>query len=114
MDPRLLDALEGILNDPHWTANRDDWLKEVRKEDAEARSRPLTKYEPGPGTFLCHELMDRLTLTQQLFWNLIAGHPSCFMNEEWFTKATVIWSLLSELETEVMEQHGEAAPEDMC
>ncbi len=50
-----------------------------------------------PGTFGCHELLDRTALIADMVERSLLEHPSCLQNEEWFALAERAASALHEL-----------------
>ena len=66
----------------------------------------------GPGSFGCHELLDRLSQAQANFEAYIKEHPSCIMNPEWHELAEKAGKLLIELYEKVGIVHmGNPEPE---
>jgi hypothetical protein len=61
------------------------------------------KYEPG--TFGCHELLDRAGLLAELLERQILTHPACVQNEEWFKLAERAVDLINELYQRVGAAH---------
>lgn len=40
-----------------------------------------------PGSFGCHELLDRIHILSNQFEAIVVEHPSCVLNEDWFHAA---------------------------
>jgi hypothetical protein len=58
-----------------------------------------------PGTFGCHELLDRTSLAANLLDESILSHPSCLLNEEWYALAKQAASALNELYQKIGAAH---------
>lgn len=50
-----------------------------------------------PGSFGCHELLDRTSVAAALVDTYILNHPACVQNAEWFALAERASSALNEL-----------------
>lgn len=61
--------------------------------------------ENRPGTFGCHELLDRTSLLAQLVDQQIRTHPACVANPEWFRLADQAATALAELYQRVGAEH---------
>jgi len=84
--------------------------------DAEkARKRTLSEldaeYGPdwsqhnAPGSFGCHELLDRANLIGDLVEESLLNHPACIRNPEWFAMAYQAVDLLRELYQRIGQDH---------
>lgn len=51
----------------------------------------------APGSFGCHELLDRTNLIGDLVEESLLNHPSCIGNPEWFAMASQAVELLRDL-----------------
>lgn len=58
-----------------------------------------------PGSFGCHELLDRAHWLADLIERSLLNHPSCFQNPEWFALADRAASALCELYQRVGDAH---------
>lgn len=58
-----------------------------------------------PGTFGCHELLDRTSLAAHLLDESILSHPTCLLHEDWFALAKRASSALNELYQKIGEAH---------
>lgn len=58
-----------------------------------------------PGSFGCHELLDRTALTQQAIDDWLLGHPACLSRAEWYRLALSAHEALNELYRQVSEAH---------
>src|SRR5262249_28976770 len=61
--------------------------------------------ENRPGTFGCHELLDRTALLAQLVDQQIRTHPACVANAEWFQLADRAAAALAELYQQIGAEH---------
>ena len=53
------------------------------------------QYEPG--SFGCHELIDRTALAADIVERFVRTHPACIQNQEWFALAEQAAVALQEL-----------------
>jgi hypothetical protein len=60
-----------------------------------------------PGSFGCHELLDRTSMLVDLVEREIASHPACVMNPGWYQLAQQAVGLLAELYQRVGAAHAE-------
>ena len=58
-----------------------------------------------PGSFGCHELLDRTCLLADQLEKSILSHPSCIQNAEWYALATSAVDSLRELYQRVGAEH---------
>jgi len=58
-----------------------------------------------PGSFGCHELLDRTNMLADLVEGQIQNHPACVANAEWFALAEQAASALRELYQRVGADH---------
>jgi hypothetical protein len=65
-----------------------------------------------PGSFGCHELLDRTALIAETVEQYLLSHPACVQNEEWFALAERALSALHELYQRVGERHLGEGSED--
>jgi hypothetical protein len=77
--------------------NLIDELAEAHGPDWEAEYRP--------GSFGCHELLDRTSLLAELLEKSILSHPSCARNAEWYALAARAVESLRELYQRVGAEH---------
>ncbi len=64
-----------------------------------------------PGSFGCHELLDRLSLALEFVDERVLDHPACQLDPEWVKKATAARDMLFGLYQEVGAKHLDAPPE---
>ena len=58
-----------------------------------------------PGSFGCHELLDRTALAADLVEHYVLSHPACAQDEEWYELADRAVSALRELYQRVGAAH---------
>lgn len=58
-----------------------------------------------PGTFACHELLDRTMIAFNLVEEMIVAHPACVQNREWYTLAYRAFKSLESLYERIGEVH---------
>lgn len=61
-----------------------------------------------PGTFGCHELLDRTCLAADLLEQSVLNHPACVRDPEWFALAVAATNTLRELYQRIGAEHLEA------
>jgi len=61
------------------------------------------QYEPG--SFGCHELLDRTALAADIVERYVSTHPACVQNQEWFALAEQAVAALQELYQRVGAAH---------
>ena len=84
---------------------RQNLLKQIRLDLGE---NPQVKY--GPGTFGCHELLDRTALILRLLEDEIIKHPSCILQPEWFALAREATTVVCHLYQKIGGEHLETKP----
>lgn len=63
----------------------------------------LKQYEPG--SFGCHELLDRTSLAADTVEKYVLSHPACIKNQDWFALADKAVVALHELYQRIGEAH---------
>jgi hypothetical protein len=89
----------------------------ARREWEAHRAAVAAEQEPGweaqyrPGSFGCHELLDRVSMLGDLVEGQVLGHPACAVREEWHHLAARAVEALRELYQRVGAEHlsGEEA-----
>jgi hypothetical protein len=61
-----------------------------------------------PGTFGCHELLDRASLLGDIVEKCLLTHPACALNREWYALAEQAVAALRELYQRIGSEHLEA------
>ena len=59
----------------------------------------------APGSFGCHELLDRTMLAADAVEEQLLSHPACVQNPEWFALADEAVSALRELYQRIGAEH---------
>lgn len=59
----------------------------------------------APGSFGCHELLDRTAIAADLVDQHIRCHPACVQNKEWFALAEKAATALAELYQRIGSLH---------
>jgi hypothetical protein len=86
-------------------------LDEVEKERLRQASELAEEKESGweaecqPGSFSCHELLDRTALLAELVERSLVFHPACVANPEWYRLAEQASAALHELYQRVGAEH---------
>jgi len=63
-----------------------------------------------PGSFGCHELLDRTALVGDTVEQYVLSHPACAANAEWYALADQAASALRELYQRIGAAHVDAEP----
>jgi len=61
----------------------------------------------APGSFGCHELLDRTNLVGDLLEEQVLNHPACVANPEWYAHAATAVTILRDLYQHIGASHGE-------
>jgi hypothetical protein len=81
--------------------DRQEYINDVK--DAEDDWEGMSK----PGSYGCHELLDRTALIMKNVEEFIVSHPACLSNKEWFALARQASESLHELYQQVGADHLE-------
>jgi hypothetical protein len=81
-------------------ATRQEYIDEF-KADGE----PCDEYVPG--SYGCHELLDRTAMLMNTLDQYVLGHPACVNNKEWFALAYQAVDALNDLYQKVGADHLE-------
>jgi hypothetical protein len=79
--------------------DRQAYISDVRDEEDDFDE--MSK----PGSFGCHELLDRTALIMNNVEEFIVSHPACLNNKEWFALARKASEALHELYQQVGAAH---------
>ena len=85
--------------------------QEVEQERLRQASELAAESGPGwadgfrPGSFGCHELLDRTALLADLVERHLLGHPACVAHPEWYRLAEQAAAALHELYQQVGAEH---------
>jgi hypothetical protein len=58
-----------------------------------------------PGSFGCHELLDRTAMAADLVEKYVRSHPACVQNPDWFALAEQAVAALRELYQRIGAEH---------
>ena len=84
---------------------------EVEKDRQEAINEMIAENGPNwtdqfaPGTFGCHELLDRTILMAEMVEQSVLEHPACAQNREWYALAERAVVALNDLYQAVGAEH---------
>lgn len=90
-----------------------DDLESERQELLRRLGEDMPSYsraEYGPGSFGCHELLDRTALVLDFLEKHIAEHPACVQQPSWFALVRDATASLSQLYQEIGRGHLYAPP----
>jgi hypothetical protein len=79
---------------------RQDLLNELIAEQG-----PDWTDQYAPGTFGCHELLDRTMLAAQAIEQSVLSHPACAQNRAWYALAEQAVSALNDLYQQIGAEH---------
>jgi len=85
------------------TVNQVDTNGEVEKDRLQRIEELNADHDPDwwdeyrPGSFGCHELLDRTSLAMSALDEWVLSHPACVGNERWFALAQRAFDALAEL-----------------
>ena len=88
-----------------------DKATDTEQERRQCLEEMLAEHEPQwldqfkPGSFGCHELLDRTMLAANLVDEYVRSHPACVQNPEWFALAEQAMSALEELYQRIGAEH---------
>jgi hypothetical protein len=91
-------------------------LLSAAAETERERRRQVAELEAGegadwsksyrPGSFGCHELLDRTSFVGDMVEQYVLAHPACLANPEWYDLAAKAVAALRELYQQVGSEHG--------
>ncbi len=92
-----------------------EWQEHLAAVAAEQEPGWETRY--GPGSFGCHELLDRVLLLGDLVEGQVLEHPACALQAEWYHLAAQAVEALRELYQRIGAEHlaaEDAGPTKRC
>ena len=92
------------LNAPDVEAERQERIEELVTENG-----PNWSEAYKPGSFGCHELLDRTAIAADAVEQFVLAHPSCVLNAEWYALAEQAAAALRELYQRVGADHLETS-----
>ena len=81
-----------------------EWQEHLAALAAEQEPGWETRYEPG--SFGCHELLDRVMLLGDLVEGQVLEHPACALQAEWYHLAAQAVEALRELYQRIGAEHS--------
>lgn len=84
-------------------AAHQEWQEHLARVAAEQELGWETRYEPG--SFGCHELLDRVMLLGDIVEGQVLEHPSCALHAEWHHLAAQAVEALRELYQRIGAEH---------
>jgi hypothetical protein len=79
-----------------------------RNSGRKMSTQPQESEDYKPGSFGCHELLDRTNLVADNLEEWILSHPACVQNAEWYALADRAVTALRELYQRIGAEHLEA------
>jgi len=79
--------------------------RKQRVEEMGADQEPEWMERFGPGSFGCHELLDRTSLMVNNLEQYILAHPSCLRDPEWYSLADRALTALMDLYQKIGAAH---------
>ena len=89
-----------VRNGPNTELERQQLLDELATEHGSHWAAQYT-----PGSFGCHELLDRTALAVDMVEGYIRTHPACIEKREWFALAEQAVAALQELYQRIGAAH---------
>lgn len=71
--------------------------RECKADEMTADHGPAWRQQFAPGSFGCHELLDRVNRAAEQIERDLLGHPACIANAEWYGLAEDAVAALREL-----------------
>lgn len=84
---------------------------EVEQQRQEAVAELIAEHGPNwtdqyaPGTFGCHELLDRTSLAAAMVEQSVLSHPACAQNAAWYALAEQAVAALNDLYQQIGAEH---------
>jgi len=93
------------------TAKPSDAEQDRQRRAAELSSEQGPDWSESykPGSFGCHELLDRTSLAANMVEDYILSHPACVQDREWFALAERAAAALHELYQRIGTDHLDEA-----
>ena len=79
--------------------------RQQRVNELIAENGPNWMEQYKPGSFGCHELLDRTSLAMDMVVENVRDHPACVQNPEWFALAEKAGAALRELYERIGADH---------
>jgi hypothetical protein len=85
---------------PEIERDRQQRIEEMIAEHGSQWAKP---YQPG--SFGCHELLDRTSMAADIVEQYVLSHPACAQNQDWFVLADQAVTTLRELYQRIGAAH---------
>jgi len=82
--------------------------RQRRADELSAEQGPDWSEPYKPGSFGCHELLDRTALAANMVEEYVLSHPACVQDREWFALAEQAAAALHELYQRIGADHLDA------
>jgi hypothetical protein len=91
---------------PHPAKGQDmERERQQRIKDLIAEHGPQWSEQYKPGSFGCHELLDRTSMVADIVEQYVLSHPSCAQHQDWYALADQAVAALRELYQRIGEKH---------
>jgi hypothetical protein len=87
-----------------WCETEQERQRAVQEMIAEQGPNWLDAFKPG--SFGCHELLDRTSLATDMVERFVLSHPACAQNPSWYALAEQAVNCLQELYQQIGAEHG--------
>jgi hypothetical protein len=97
------------------SSKKTDDLEQERQDlvgEIVAEHGPAWTEQYRPGSYGCHELLDRSLLTAEFVEQTVLNHPACVQNPEWFELASTAVTALNELYQRIGADHLQGSNQD--
>ena len=91
------------MNETAEPVAQQEWQEHLAEVAAEQEPGWEVRY--APGSFGCHELLDRVNLLGDLLEGQVLEHPSCALHPEWYHLAARAAEALRELYQRIGAEH---------
>jgi hypothetical protein len=82
--------------------------RQQRIKEIQADHGPQWTEQYNPGSFGCHELLDRTSLAADIVEQYVLSHPACVQNRDWFALAEQAVTALREMYQRIGAEHLDA------
>jgi hypothetical protein len=82
---------------------RQQRIEEMQADNGQQWAEPYK-----PGSFGCHELLDRTSLAADIVEQYVLSHPACVQNRDWFALAERAVTALREMYQRIGAEHLDA------
>jgi hypothetical protein len=92
------------------TKHETEQARQERATELQADQGANWAEEYRPGTFGCHELLDRTSLMADNLEQFVLSHPACVAHPDWYALADRAATALQELYQRIGAAHVDAEP----